>query len=197
MSPTRTAQSKPSAPISTMRSDRFSEMVTSGWMSRNCGTSGATWRRPNPAGAVIRKWPLAFTPPSVTLASALATSARMRWHCSKNALPSWVRLIRRVVRSNSLTPKRSSSASSLRPMMAGATPSASAAAVRLPRVATDTNDSSCLNLLMRLRRPSPPPGHGAGQRCLLCHIPIPPAWHRYVRPGSADSAARPAAHPPW
>jgi hypothetical protein len=42
----------------------------------------------------------------------------------------------------------SSSASSRRPMMAGATPSALAAAVRLPRVATDTNDSSALSLSM-------------------------------------------------
>ena len=33
-------------------------------------------------------------------------------------------------------------------MMAGATPSALAAAVRLPRVATDTNDSKALSLSM-------------------------------------------------
>jgi hypothetical protein len=37
----------------------------------NAGTSGATCRRPNPAGAVMRRWPLALTPPADTLASAL------------------------------------------------------------------------------------------------------------------------------
>src|SRR5579875_3313882 len=43
------------------------------------GTIGATWRRPKPAGAVMRRWPLAFTPPAETLASALCRSLRMRW----------------------------------------------------------------------------------------------------------------------
>jgi hypothetical protein len=33
-------------------------------------------------------------------------------------------------------------------MMAGATPAALAAAVKLPRVATETKDSSCLSLSM-------------------------------------------------
>ena len=56
--------------------------------------------------------------------------------------------MRRVVRTMSLTPRCSSSASRRRPMMAGATPSALAAAVRLPRVATDTNDSNALSLSM-------------------------------------------------
>ena len=37
-------------------------------------------------------------------------------------------------------------------MMAGATPSALAAAVRLPRCATDTKDSICLSLSMHLLR---------------------------------------------
>jgi hypothetical protein len=58
---------------------------------RKRGTSGATWRRPKPAGAVMRRCPLAFTPPSDTLASALATSASRRWQSSRNALPSCVR----------------------------------------------------------------------------------------------------------
>ena len=65
---------------------------------------------------------------------------------SKNALPSCVRVMRRVVRTRSLTPRCSSSASRRRPMMAGATPSALAAAVRLPLVATETNDSKAFNL---------------------------------------------------
>ena len=147
-SPTRTAQSKPSPARSTTRSLRFSEIVTSACDWRNSGTSGATWRRPNPAGAVMRRCPLALTPPADTLASALATSISKRWQSSRKALPSWVSEIRRVVRTSSLTPRRSSSASSRRPMMAGATPSALAAAVRLPRVATETKDSICLSLLM-------------------------------------------------
>ena len=54
--------------------------------------------------------------------------------------------MRRVVRTISLTPKRSSSASMRRPMMAAATPSACAAAVRLPLAATEVKVSSCLNL---------------------------------------------------
>ena len=147
-SPTRTAQSKPSAARSTTRSLRLSESVTAGCSARNRGTSGATWRRPKPAGAVTRKWPLARTPPADTLASALATSASRRWQSSRKAAPSCVRLMRRVVRTRSLTPRCSSSASSRRPMMAGATPSARAAAVRLPRVATDTKDSKALSLSM-------------------------------------------------
>ncbi|MOA32687.1 hypothetical protein D3C78_1539290 [compost metagenome] len=66
--------------------------------------------------------------------------------------------MRRVVRTMSLTPRCSSSASSRRPMMAGATPSALAAAVRLPLVATDTNDSNALSLsMLRLWRQSPKP----------------------------------------
>ena len=48
----RTAQSKLSPAMSTSRSLRLSEIVTSGcnWWKR--GTSGATWRRPKPAGAM-------------------------------------------------------------------------------------------------------------------------------------------------
>ena len=148
MSPTRTAQSKPSLATSTTRSLRFSDTVTSGCRSRKRGTKGATWRRPKPAGAVMRKCPLAFTPPSLTLASALAKSMSKRWQSSKNAEPSWVRPMRRVVRTKSLTPKRDSSASSRRPMTAGATPSARAAPIKLPREATATKVSSCLSLSM-------------------------------------------------
>lgn len=59
-----------------------------------------------------------------------------------------VKLLVRTTRRISLTPRCSSRASSRRPMMAGATPSALAAAVRLPRVATDTKDSKALSLSM-------------------------------------------------
>ena len=45
-------------------------------------------------------------------------------------------------------------------MMAGATPSASAAAVRLPRATTETKDSSCLSLAMDA-------DYGAGAASLL------------------------------
>jgi hypothetical protein len=38
----------------------------------------------------MRKWPLALTPPALTLASALARSASRRWQSSRKALPSWV-----------------------------------------------------------------------------------------------------------
>ena len=41
---------------------------------------------PETAGAVMRRCPLALTPP-LMLASALDTSARMRWQCSRKALP--------------------------------------------------------------------------------------------------------------
>src|SRR6185369_7363145 len=136
---------------STTRSLKFKEMVTSACSSRNLGTRGATWRRPKPAGAVMRKWPLAFTPPALTLASALPRSASRRWQSSRKALPSWVSVMRRVVRTSSFTPRRSSSASRRRPMIAGATPSALAAAVRLPLEATETKDSSCLSLSIERR----------------------------------------------
>jgi hypothetical protein len=56
--------------------------------------------------------------------------------------------MRLVVRNKSFTPKCDSKASSRLPMMAGATPSARAAALKLPRVATDTNDSKTLSLSM-------------------------------------------------
>ena len=123
-------------------------MLTSLCNSRKRGTSGATWRRPKPAGAVMRKWPLALTPPAETLASALAKSASRRWQSSRKALPSCVSVMRRVVRNSSLTPRRCSSASRRRPMIAGATSSARAAAVKLPRVATATKVSICLSLAM-------------------------------------------------
>ena len=64
--------------MSTTRSLRFSETCTSGCCARKRGTSGATWRRPKPAGAVTRRCPLAFTPPALTLASAFAMSASRR-----------------------------------------------------------------------------------------------------------------------
>jgi hypothetical protein len=67
----RTATSMPSLTMSTSRSDSSSDTVTSGWAATNAGTSGATWRRPKPAGAVTRTCPLAFTPPADTDASAL------------------------------------------------------------------------------------------------------------------------------
>ena len=58
--------------------------------------------------------------------------------------------MRRVVRTSSFTPSRSSSASMWRPITAGATPSLLATAVRLPLFATATNDSICLSRSMRL-----------------------------------------------
>ena len=101
-------------------------------LGHKTGHQGRHMAAPKPAGAVTRRCPLALTPPALTLASALARSASRRWASSKKAVPSWVRLIRRVVRTSSFTPKRSSSASMRRPMTAGAMPSARAAAVRLP-----------------------------------------------------------------
>ncbi len=93
--------------------------VTSGCDSMNSGTTGATCLRPKPAGAVTRRWPLALTPPAETLASALCRSLKMRWQSSRKAEPSNVSVILRVVRTSSLTPSRSSSASMRRPMIAG------------------------------------------------------------------------------
>ena len=58
-------------------------------------------------------------------------------------------VMRRVVRSSSLTPSRASRPSMRRPMTAGATPSAWAAAVRLPLAATATNDSICFSRSIR------------------------------------------------
>src|SRR5256885_1534398 len=101
-SPTRTAQSKPSPARSTTRSLRFREIVTSGCRSRKSGTRGATCRLPKPAGAVMRRWPVALTPPALTLASALDTSDSRRWQSSRKALPSCVREMRRVVRTMSI-----------------------------------------------------------------------------------------------
>ena len=96
----------------------------------------------------MRRWPLAFTPPALTLASAFARSASRRWQSSRKALPSCVSVMRRVVRTSSFTPRRSSSASMRRPITAGATPSACAAAVRLPLVATAAKDSICFSRAM-------------------------------------------------
>src|SRR5690606_20976501 len=142
------ARSIPSLTMSVRRSVRSSDTVTSGCASRKAGSSGATCARPNPAGAVTRRWPLALMPPSETEASAFWKSFRIRWQSSRKALPSKVRVIRRVVRTSSFTPRRSSSASMRRPITAGATPSACAAADRLPRVATATKVSSCLKRSM-------------------------------------------------
>ena len=57
-------------------------------------------------------------------------------------MPSWVSVMRRVVRTKSLTPKCDSKLSKRRPMIAGATPSALAAAVKLPFKATDTKGAT-------------------------------------------------------
>ncbi len=132
-----------------MRSVRSSEIETSGCCFVNSGTSAATWRRPKPAGADTRRWPLAFTPPAETLASAFCMSLMTRRQSSRNAEPSNVSVIRRVVRTRSFTPSRSSSASSRRPITAGATPSACAAADRLPFAATAVKVSICLKRSMR------------------------------------------------
>ena len=61
--------------------------------------------------------------------------------------------MRRVVRTSSFTPRCSSSASSRRLTTAGATPSARAAALRLPRVATETKVSKTLSLSMAAAYP--------------------------------------------
>ena len=96
----------------------------------------------------MRRCPLACRLPALTLASALAQSASRRWASSRKALPSGVRLIRRVVRTSSLTPRRASRPSMRRPITAGATPSDSAAAVKLPLVAAATKVSICLRRSM-------------------------------------------------
>jgi hypothetical protein len=142
------AQSTPSFTRSTSRSDRSRLQLTSGLAARKSRSSGATWRRPKPAGADTLMCPLALTPPRLTEASALARSLRMRWQSSRKALPSKVRLSLRVVRSSNLTPRRSSSASMRRPIIAGVTPSARAAADRLPRLATLTKAVISLKLLI-------------------------------------------------
>ena len=113
------------------------------------GTPGSDFvELPKPAGAETLMCPLALTPPRLTEASALARSLRMRWQSSRKALPSKVRLSLRVVRSSNLTPRRSSSASMRRPIIAGVTPSARAAADRLPRLATLTKAVISLKLLI-------------------------------------------------
>jgi hypothetical protein len=71
----------------------------------------------------------------------------MRWHSSRNDWPSKVNDKRRVVRSNSFTPRRASSASSRRPITAGVTPSIRAAAERLPRVAELTKGFDLFELV--------------------------------------------------
>ena len=60
-------------------------------------------------------------------------------------MPSGVSVRRRVVRWISLTPSRASSESSRRPIIAGASPSCRAAALRLPRCATLTKVVISLN----------------------------------------------------
>ena len=70
------------------------------------------------------------------------------WQSSRKAWPSKVSVSLRVVRMSSLTPRRASSASSRRPMMAGVTFSLRAAAERLPRVETFTNAEICLKVSM-------------------------------------------------
>ena len=68
-SPIRIAQSMPSLTRSTRRSVRSRLHETSGFISRKSRISGATWIRPKPAGAEMRRCPLAFTPPRLTDAS--------------------------------------------------------------------------------------------------------------------------------
>jgi hypothetical protein len=66
----------------------------------------------------MRKWPLAFTPAANTLAYVLIQSVRGRWQSFEKDDPSGVGVMRRLVRTSNFTPNRSSSASSLLPMMA-------------------------------------------------------------------------------
>ncbi len=141
----RIATSIPSPIRSTTRSFRFRVRVTSRCSVRKEGMSGATCCRPKPAGAEISRWPLAWALRSETADSALSRSDKMRWQSSRKASPSLVSAILRVVRCKSFTPRRSSNASSRRPIMAGAIPSARAAADRLPLAATSTKVEICLN----------------------------------------------------
>src|SRR5690606_6963665 len=118
------------------------------------GSSGATWRRPKPAGALTRRCPEGRTLPCETRDSRSFSSRRMRWASSRKALPSEVRDMLRVERTSSLMPNRASRALMRRPIMAGATPSWRAAAERLPSVATATKLSSCLKRLIQRSRPA-------------------------------------------
>ena len=121
--PTRTAQSKPSPARSTTRSLRFSEMVTSGAAPEKRGTrarhgGGQTGRRGH------AQMPAGLDATGRHAGLGIGHIGQQALAVFQKALPSCVRLMRRVVRTSNFTPRCSSRASSLRPMMAGATPSA-------------------------------------------------------------------------
>src|SRR5690606_2574286 len=112
------------------------------------GSSGATCRRPKPAGALTRRCPEGRTLPCDIRDSTSFRSRSIRCASSKKALPSEVSDMLRVERTSSLMPSRASSALIHRPIMAGAMPSWRAAADRLTSEATATKLSSCLKRLI-------------------------------------------------
>ena len=95
--------------------------------------SGATWLRPKPSVAFTRSRPFGVPLDTPSSWSRSSISPRMRRACSRYSSPSGVRLMRRVVRLTSGTPRRASICAR-RLLTAGVVmPSSRAAALRLPR----------------------------------------------------------------
>ncbi|MNE11337.1 hypothetical protein D3C80_1040910 [compost metagenome] len=79
-------------------------------------------------------------------ASAFSISLTMRWQRSKNSAPASVKLMRRVLRLNSLTPNDSSSLATLFPTAEADIPSRSPAATKLCSSAARTKANKPLRL---------------------------------------------------
>jgi hypothetical protein len=99
------------------------------------------WCIENDSEAVTRSVPVGLSVEALTADSASCSSARMALLRRRNSCPGSVRNRRRVLRSTSRAPSRSSSADRWRLAAALDRPSSSAARLRLPVSATCTNNS--------------------------------------------------------
>src|SRR6516164_8229062 len=105
----RSPASKPSPIKSTVASLRWRSIVTSGYSSRNSGSSGATALTPNVMGTASRTWPRGAADCASASLSAASPSASSRAARSDSRWPASVSARRREVRLNKRAPSRSSS----------------------------------------------------------------------------------------
>jgi hypothetical protein len=157
-SPTRTAQSKPSLRCPPP-GRRLSDIAHLGCCARKRGTSGATWRRPKPAGAVMRRCPLALTPTGADAGLGIGQVGQQALAVFQKGAA----LVRERDAARGAHQQLDAQALFQRvepPADDGRRhPFGRAAAVRLPLVATETKDSICLSF--RVSRPS---GRSIGAR---------------------------------
>jgi len=134
--PNRTQTSNESSVNGGGLTDSCSCTSTCGCLRTKREISGATWLRPKPSVALTRSSPFGVALDRPSNSSIPSISPRMRRALSRYSSPSGVRLIRRVVRTTSDTPRRDSIKARCLLTAGVVMPSSRAAALKLPALAS-------------------------------------------------------------